>query len=639
MANKTVYPYGQDGQLPSGYPIADDLNTNSAQQALSAKQGKVIGDIIYEDTYIAKNLSSYTEQQYSLGESNWKSTGKHRAIPVTPGDVLRLSIYSTEVSGAFYGFFTDAYVVPTSTSSARPYVTGTDRVWIGVSESVFEEQGFANKSVEITTPATAAYLIICPQDGNQKKSSWTVEDKTTGYRFIEKSDIVNNLVDGGANVPLSAEMGKQIGADLNKVFYPESVAIPETAVNWMINSQNKWQNAGLHKAVSVTPGDRIRIKSYNSQQSGNFYAFLTSLYTVPPVAGSDAQYAAGETGRYYATDAEGWIELTVPSNAAWLYLVFKNGDNYTSEWAVERIASMSTTEAFQQYVWKEDDGYVKHGYSGPLVNASEKHYVSSSKVATVTSQSFQGGACFGNYLFMFTENNTTCWIYDLSTNTLLQTYTIPSAERGFVSNCHCNTVNFGTEYYDDGDSFPLIYVSTGYASEGYTGVLVYRIIETTENDITTYSLSLVQTLKIPGTGWTEFIVGDDGDCFIKDGSHGFLGYYRMAMPTLSQGDITFDLSDALGVCKITSQPSWYNGSRNQCHIYYNGKIYLVSGVPASSEASLFISINLATGVREVEIDLYNTLGLTSEPEALFIWNDHFCIAFRSNNGIYALYFD
>lgn len=42
MANKTVYPYGQNGQLPSGYPIADDLVTNSAQQALSAKQGKVL---------------------------------------------------------------------------------------------------------------------------------------------------------------------------------------------------------------------------------------------------------------------------------------------------------------------------------------------------------------------------------------------------------------------------------------------------------------------------------------------------------------------------------------------------------------------------------------------------------------------
>lgn len=42
MTNKTVYPFGQNGQLPSGYPIADDLVTNSAQQALSAKQGMML---------------------------------------------------------------------------------------------------------------------------------------------------------------------------------------------------------------------------------------------------------------------------------------------------------------------------------------------------------------------------------------------------------------------------------------------------------------------------------------------------------------------------------------------------------------------------------------------------------------------
>ena len=46
MANQTIYPYGQGGQLPSGYPIADDLETNSAQYALSAKQGVVINERI-----------------------------------------------------------------------------------------------------------------------------------------------------------------------------------------------------------------------------------------------------------------------------------------------------------------------------------------------------------------------------------------------------------------------------------------------------------------------------------------------------------------------------------------------------------------------------------------------------------------
>lgn len=36
---ETLYPYGQSGELPEGYPIANDLDTNDARQALSAAMG------------------------------------------------------------------------------------------------------------------------------------------------------------------------------------------------------------------------------------------------------------------------------------------------------------------------------------------------------------------------------------------------------------------------------------------------------------------------------------------------------------------------------------------------------------------------------------------------------------------------
>lgn len=39
MANININPYGQGGELPAGYPIANDLNTNDARKALSAAMG------------------------------------------------------------------------------------------------------------------------------------------------------------------------------------------------------------------------------------------------------------------------------------------------------------------------------------------------------------------------------------------------------------------------------------------------------------------------------------------------------------------------------------------------------------------------------------------------------------------------
>lgn len=47
MASTNINPFGQTSEMPAGYPIADNLTTNSAQQALSAKQGKLLGDELH----------------------------------------------------------------------------------------------------------------------------------------------------------------------------------------------------------------------------------------------------------------------------------------------------------------------------------------------------------------------------------------------------------------------------------------------------------------------------------------------------------------------------------------------------------------------------------------------------------------
>ena len=46
MAEYNITPYGQTATMPEGYPIYDGLDSNSAQQALSAKQGKRLKEMI-----------------------------------------------------------------------------------------------------------------------------------------------------------------------------------------------------------------------------------------------------------------------------------------------------------------------------------------------------------------------------------------------------------------------------------------------------------------------------------------------------------------------------------------------------------------------------------------------------------------
>jgi hypothetical protein len=532
-----------------------------------------------------------------------------------------------QTTGAFFGFLTSSYTPPSESTDVVPYVPDTNRTWAN------------NGTYELVIPAQTAYLCICPVDGNQKYSKWLVE-KWYGPKVEEE--------------PTTKVFRRVELAD----YTPASYSLGDT----------KWIGSSLvtkHIVIPVLPNQTIKLRATNSDDAGNFYGFLKS-YEVPAY-NDTVPYCIART-RVWQRDDAGQVELVCPFDAAFLCLVTSNGSGNKTTWELFKGEEVPQTEALRQNVVGRSDiidnlvfggadvplsaeqgkhlasfsidevpvGLTKYEYDGPLVKVNTKHHVSTQEVSEVTAQAFQGGACFGDFLFMFTENNTTCWVYNLAAKALLQAITIPAEERGFVSNCHCNTVNFGVERYDAGDTFPLLYVSTGYGADGYTGALVYRVVETTENDVTTYSLSLVQTLKMPGTGWTEFVVGEDNDCYLCYTQERKI--YRMAMPLLAAGDMTFNLDESLSVFQFTQQPAWYNGSRNQNRLYHNGKIYFVSGVP-SSEALLFIVLDLATQRREVEIDLANTLGLTSEPETCFIWNGHLCIVFRNRSIVQALYFD
>lgn len=233
----------------------------------------------------------------------------------------------------------------------------------------------------------------------------------------------------------------------------------------------------------------------------------------------------------------------------------------------------------------------------------------------------QGGDCWGDYFFQFVSNNSIVRIYDLSLKTLVQTLTIPASQRGFVSNCHCNTVSFGSEYYDAEDLFPLIYVSTGYPSGDYMGALVYRI--TLHNG--RFFITLVQTLKFPidNSPWTEFIPA---------GEFAYLCYtqerviFKVKMPKLKDGDVILGRNDALESYQFKPQSGWLATSKNQDRMFFQGKIVFPTGAPQAGEASAFVVLNLETCERERIID-FKKNGLTSESESVFIWQGDICVAF------------
>lgn len=240
---------------------------------------------------------------------------------------------------------------------------------------------------------------------------------------------------------------------------------------------------------------------------------------------------------------------------------------------------------------------------------------------TLNGGSPQGGDCWADYFFQFTTNNTVVRVYDLSTKTLVQTIPMTGSLKGFVPNCHCNTVCFGSEYYDVGDLFPLLYVSTGYAYGGYTGALVYRI---TQHD-GSFFITLVQTIRFPidNSSWTEFVPGDEFAylCYTSERI-----IFKIPMPKLKDGDYIISRKDAFETYSFGPQPNWLSTSRNQDRLFYQGKILYITGVPQNGEASAFVLLNLEERIREKIVD-FKEIGLRSESESLFVWRGDLYVAF------------
>ena len=236
---------------------------------------------------------------------------------------------------------------------------------------------------------------------------------------------------------------------------------------------------------------------------------------------------------------------------------------------------------------------VGFGNDGPDEDDAVLEYEDIIPPEIILSSNVQGGDCWGDYFFQFGTNNTRIRIYDLALKTYSQNVYLSNGLTGFVPNCHCNTVAFGTEYYDAGDPFPLIYVSTGYGVDGYTGALVYRI---KRNYLGTFSVSLVQTI------------------------------YRMEMPKLKDGDlVTLDPSQALETYLFPPRPSWMGTSRNQDYLFRDGKLYFITGT--SQGFSGLVVLDLGTRKWERIIN-FKKNGLTSEPESIFVWQGDICVALK-----------
>lgn len=246
----------------------------------------------------------------------------------------------------------------------------------------------------------------------------------------------------------------------------------------------------------------------------------------------------------------------------------------------------------------------------------------------------QGAACYGKYLFQGYSNNAVLGIYDLDKKYAVCKLDIPGPEPS--SSTHANTVNFGNYRISPDDYFPLLYISSGYTKSingsSCSFIYVYRISKYNNSDDTEgFHVEFVQTITLKGFGsWTEGIIDNDHNfLWVKyepNGTNGEYCYASFPIPRYEDGNITINREDAITSFSLGKQPFT---SSNQGHLYHDDKILLVSGTSYTTQKLAFIVVNTLTHTRELVIDLAK-IGLTSEPENVFYYNDQLMIGYRSD---------
>lgn len=293
MANQTVYPYGTNGSLPSSIGLINDLATGGADKALTAEQGKVVGEELYGSGRTLVDLTALTEYgvYVATATNKWAEyVGSGFVfIPVTPGDKYQIAASGNKATVYF--------VTQDSSHSAGntpTYATGYSTT-LSVSANTMSEP--------FTIPQDGHYIALMVKGSNEllNPSAYKIEDGIVTPGLVER---VGELEENTATLIDEVEGEGRTMVDVSAL----------TKYNAYIElATGLWASSNYVDVVfvSVNPGDSLQIIG---SSRGTPYAFLqTNAHTT----GTAASFCSGYEQGYTVNPGE-TVEITIPNDGHYL---------------------------------------------------------------------------------------------------------------------------------------------------------------------------------------------------------------------------------------------------------------------------------------------------------------------------------
>lgn len=280
--NQTIYPYGQDGELPSNIGLVNDLKTGGVDKALTAEQGKVIGEIIGTSEDVVVQQESYINAgAYSYWSGLWRSSSVYTGVFIPIIGASQIKVQAAQEGSAYVLFC--SYIIQANATNTS--VSALDNEVKAVA---------ADGTAEYNVPSDAAFLW-CSTNSQDNRAAPTVTllnlQATSGiYPLVESvSQDLNGLESDIRISPTTFTLAGNFGFWSNKwhssnTHYGAFIPV-EGAKSIKVTTLSK-QFYGVfctgtaqsdNSAVSVSTVDST-IKSLSANSS--------AIYTVP----SDAKY-------------------------------------------------------------------------------------------------------------------------------------------------------------------------------------------------------------------------------------------------------------------------------------------------------------------------------------------------------------
>ena len=243
------------------------------------------------------------------------------------------------------------------------------------------------------------------------------------------------------------------------------------------------------------------------------------------------------------------------------------------------------------------------------------------------SVNLQGGDVYNDFYFQFQDKNANLYVYDVKEKSLA--YAI-SMEAESIN--HCNNASFSRIFYEEGDEYPLIYVSNS-NTPSYNHVQVYRITSIKGS----LGVEKVQEIVLPEANETNNLFATD---VIMDNYNGYM--YVASKGIVIEDEIgrliKFRIPDPHNKVVCLTEADILDSFKmpffrcRQGATIVGNKMFFVAGVPHWGFNPEFLIIDLEKKV-PIYIANLKDFGYNKEPESVFLYKGNIFIS-SNRTGIF-----